>query len=427
MRFVVFALVSFCTGCTLEFDPALLDDAQAGCACTDGVSCFPGTSPQACGKNGGACQSCAAPLSVCRKGACAVENAVVVMDLANAHCSAVDRQGGLWMWGANQQGALTLPETTTESTTPVRVSGSQEWTAVAVGGSYPAQFSCGIAAPGDLFCWGTDGDGQTGTGGSQPGAVPTRVGTESDWTAVGGGFAFACGIRGGSLYCWGYGSDSNRLGLASIPSDTTTPQLLPGSDSWTQLSVGDGHTCAIREDQSLWCWGDNQEGQLGHPANDTPLQVEGGTSYVQVSAGGLHTCGIRANRTLWCWGDNARGQLGVSQSASTPVQVDDATNWTSIAVGAAHTCGVRDDASLWCWGGGDGGELGMGVFADVPTPTLVPESGPWSRVFAGDGYSCGVKEDGTVWCWGRNGNGQLGIVTTSFEPAPFPTNTLLVE
>jgi alpha-tubulin suppressor-like RCC1 family protein len=427
MRFLIAALVSLCSGCTLKFDPALLDEAQAGCACTDGVSCFPGTAPEACGKNGGTCQACAAPLSVCQNGACAVENAVVAMDLANAHTGAVDREGGLWMWGANHSGALALPETIPESSTPVRVPGDQEWTAVAVGGTLPAEFSCGIAVPGELFCWGNDGDGQTGTDGSQPGPQPTRVGSDSDWSAVGAGSAFACGIHGGKLYCWGYGSDSNRLGLASIPSDTKTPQLLPGSESWAQLSVGDGHSCAIRADQSLWCWGDSAEGQLGHAANDTPLQVEGGTSYILVSAGGAHTCGIRSNHTLWCWGDNTRGQLGISQSASTPVQVDDATNWISVAVGGNHTCGVRDDGSLRCWGGGDNGQLGLGTLDDSSVPTLVPESGPWSRVTAGQEYSCGVKEDGTLWCWGANGNGQLGIEAPSFQPAPSPTSVLLAE
>lgn len=423
MHRAFFACFLLCHACTLEFDPALLD--ERGCACTDGVTCHPGDSPQACGKNGGTCQSCSAPLSICQNGACAVENAVVTLDLAPVHTGAVDRLGGLWLWGDNHGAALALPESTLESTTPVRVSGSEKWLAVAVGGVNPAGFSCGIASPGNLFCWGTSGDGQTGTGPIDPGPTPTRVGEDSDWTHVGAGAAFACGLRGGKLYCWGYGSDSNRLGLASIPSDTRTPQLLPGSDSWTELSVGDGHSCAIRADQSLWCWGDGFDGQLGHFANDTPLQVEGGTSYVLVSAGGNHTCGIRANHTLWCWGDNSRGQLGISQSASAPVQVDDATSWISVAVGGNHTCGVRDDGSLRCWGGGDDGQLGLGGFEDASVPTLVPDPGPWSRVAAGSAHSCGVKEDGTLWCWGGNGNGQLGIPNATFQPAPSPENVLL--
>lgn len=425
MRSFVIACVLVTSGCTLEFDPALLDEAN--CACTDGVSCFPGTSPQACGKNGGACQSCSTPLSVCQNGSCAVETAAVAMDLGTSHTGAVDRLGGLWLWGANQSGALALPPTTTEQSTPARLAVDNQWLAVAVGGETPALFSCGIAAPGNLFCWGQSGDGQTGTGPVVPEATPTRVGVDSDWTAVGAGAAFACGIRGGKLYCWGYGSDGNRLGLASVPADTTTPQLVSGNETWTALSVGFGHTCAIRDDQSLWCWGDATEGQLGHPANATPLQVEGGTSYVSVSAGGNHTCGIRANHTLWCWGDNTSGQLGFPQSASTPVQVDDAINWTSVAVGGRHTCGVRDDGSLRCWGAGDDGQLGLGGSEDTSLPTLVPDAGPWSQVFAGSEYSFGVKEDGTLWSWGANGNSQLGIPNPTFLPAPTPQLVLLAE
>jgi alpha-tubulin suppressor-like RCC1 family protein len=422
-----FALLSFLvvTGCTLEFDPALLDEAN--CGCTDGVSCLPGNSPSACGRNGAACQSCSAPLSVCQNGACAVENAVVALGAGIVHTGAVDRLGSLWMWGQNHSGALTLPESTEEVSTPIRVASAEKWSAVATGGVNPAEFTCAIAEPGTLFCWGTSTDGQTGTGPVDPGPTPTRVGLDSDWTRVGTGAAFACGIRGGKLYCWGYGSDSNRLGLASIPGDTRSPQLLPGSESWVELSVGIGHSCAIRSDQSLWCWGDFQAGQLGHAANATPLQVEGGTSYVQVSAGGGHTCGIRANHTLWCWGDNSRGQLGISQSASTPVQVDDATNWIAIAAGGTHTCGVRDDGSLRCWGGNDTGQLGLGNFEDATVPIVVPDSGPWAKVALGGDYSCGVKENGTLWCWGANGTSQLGIPNPTFQPAPSPTNVLLTE
>lgn len=425
MRSFVIASILVTSGCTLEFDPALLDEAN--CACTDGVSCFPGTSPQACGKNGGTCQACSSPLSVCQEGACAVENAVVALDLGLLHTGAVDRKGGIWLWGSNQAGALAIPPITTEQNTPSRVASNEDWLAVAVGGDGPALFSCGIASPGNLFCWGQNGDGQTGTGSVQPEATPTRVGEDSDWTSVGAGAAFTCGIRAGKLYCWGYGSDSNRLGLESLPSDTKTPQLVPGSESWTKLAVGIGHSCAIRADESVWCWGDADAGQLGHAANAAPLQVEGGTSYLSVSAGGSHTCGIRTNHTLWCWGDNTHGQLGVTQSATTPVQVDDATNWIAVAAGGLHTCGLRDDGSLRCWGGGDEGQLGLGGFENMPEPTLVPDSGPWSRVYAGGDYSLGVKEDGTLWAWGANGNSQLGIPNPTFLPAPSPQLVLLVE
>jgi alpha-tubulin suppressor-like RCC1 family protein len=427
LRFVVLSSLFLVTGCTLEFDPALLDEAN--CACSDGVSCFPGNSPQACGKNGGSCQQCNAPLSACLNGACSVENAVVTSSLASSHTGAVDRLGGLWLWGSNQSGGIAQPEASvTEQQTPLRVqvAGVDAWASVATGGVTPALFGCAIAKPGALYCWGNNGDGQTGLGSNDPGSTPTQV-EGSDWSAVGTGSAYACGIRAGKLYCWGYASTNHRLGLASEPADPRTPQEVPGSQSWQKLSVGDGHACAIREDQSLWCWGDYEAGQLGHAVSDVPLQVDGGTSFVQVSANGEHTCGLRANRSLWCWGGNSRGELGISQSAPAPLEVEPGSEWLSVAAGGRHTCGVRSNGKLFCWGANDYGQLGLGTFDDAGVPMEVPDPGPWTSVDAGDQYSCGVKEDGTFHCWGANGNSQLGIDDPTFQPAPSPQNVLLED
>ncbi len=422
--FVAALVLSAATGCTLEFDPSLLD--EQGCGCTDGVSCLAGNTPQACGKNGSLCEQCNAPLSVCFQGACAAENAVVSLSLADGHTGVVDRNGGLWLWGQNTFGATGQPTSTTEQDTPARISPAIEFRNVAVGGSSPELFSCAIAKPGDLYCWGINTDGQAALGDLSPDETPTRVGSDSDWLSVGAGRSFACGLRApGSLYCWGYDGPGHRLGLASLPSDTKTPQLVPGSESWTKLSVGDNHSCAIRSDQSLWCWGEGESGQLGHAEVIGPAQVDGGTSFVAVAAGGTHTCGIRSNGTLWCWGDNGRGELGLPQSTSAPVEVDEHTDWISIATGALHSCGVRADGALSCWGAGDSGQLGNGAFDDAASPVPVSDPGPWVQVEAGTSYSCAAKADGTLWCWGSNGVGQLGIANPTFQPAPSPTSVLL--
>lgn len=358
-----------------------------------------------------------------------MENAVVATSLGSSVTGAVDRLGGLWLWGSNNSGGVAQPMSVTERQTPARVvvASVGEWSNVSVGGTTPALFGCAIAKPGALYCWGNNGDGQTGLGSNDPGEIPTRVGADGDWIAIGTGEAYACGIRAGRLYCWGYASTNHRLGLASEPSDPTTPQEVPGSQSWQKLSLGDGHACAIREDQSLWCWGDYEDGQLGHAQSDTPLQVDGGTSFIQVSAGGQHTCGIRADKTLWCWGANSRGELGFAQSASAPVQVESASDWISIAAGGQHTCGVRASGKLYCWGANDEGQLGLGTFDDQSVPTEVPDPGPWKSVDAGSIHSSGVKDDGTLYSWGSNGQSQLGIPNPTFQPAPSPQNILLED
>jgi alpha-tubulin suppressor-like RCC1 family protein len=420
-------LVASTAGCTLEFDRALLERSQ-GQGCTDGVNHFPGNAPEACGRSGGPCAQCATPLSACEAGACVVPNAVVAVALGEAHSSALDRNGALWLWGANRAGAVGKPADVVEQRLPAALSVSGvTWSAAAMGGRIPELHSCAIAEPGELYCWGSNGDGQTGLGSAaQPGPVATRVGTASDWSAISAGVAYSCGIRApGALYCWGYGGDSNRLGLEPEPSDTTTPQRLPGAEDWVSLSTSRGHGCAIKGDLSLWCWGENQFGQLGHTAgNAPPVQVKSGTSYRQVSAGEAHTCGIRDNETLWCWGDNSSGQLGLPGSAAEPTRVGAASDWARVTAGGRHTCGLRSDRTLWCWGSGEYGQVGSGSFADAPEPAPV-EGNDWTHVGAGVDHTCAVKLDGTLWCWGANYVGQLGTRGPGFDPAPAPVLVVL--
>ena len=169
-------LLASATGCTLEFDRALLERTQGG-GCTDGVNRLPGNTPQACGNDGAVCAQCVSPLSACEAGACVVPNAAVALALGEAHSSALDRNGTLWLWGANRAGAVGLPAEVVEQHLPVALSAPGfSWSAAALGGRIPELHSCAIAEPGELYCWGSNGDGQTGLGSAQPGPVPTRVG-----------------------------------------------------------------------------------------------------------------------------------------------------------------------------------------------------------------------------------------------------------
>ena len=420
-------LLASTAGCTLDFDRALLERAGAQ-GCTDGVNHFPGNTPQACGTNGGACAQCTSPLTACEAGACVVPNAVVAVALGEAHSSALDRNGQLWLWGANRSGAVGLPADVVEQRVPVALAGPERsWSRSAMGGRIPELHSCAIAEPGELYCWGNNGDGQTGLGSAaEPGPVPTRVGAEADWTTISAGVAYSCGIRApGALYCWGYGGDSKRLGLDPEPADSSTPQRLPGAEDWVAVSTSRTHGCAIKRDQSLWCWGENQFGELGRAGPSAPpAQVKNGTSYRQVSAGDAHTCGIRDNGTLWCWGDNSSGQLGLAASTGEPVQVGADSNWVRVAAGGRHTCALRADRSVSCWGSAEYGQVGSGSFAASQEPSAV-EGGDWTNVSAGVDHSCAVKRDGTLWCWGANYVGQLGTPGPGFDPSPAPVLVVL--
>jgi hypothetical protein len=181
----------------------------------------------------------------------------------------------------------------------------------------------------------------------------------------------------------------------------------------SEISSGGRHTCQLRGNGTVWCWGANFYGQLGtgdHTSGPTPRQVGTGTDWTQVSAGGMHTCGVRANGTLWCWGLNYRGQLGNGgrKDKATPVRVGSASDWVSVASGWVHTCATRVDGSAWCWGDNDYGQLGAGSRKDSYAPVKVRRGLHWTEIAAGGWHTCGVTEAGAAFCWGRNLKGQVG-------------------
>ena len=155
--------------------------------------------------------------------------------------------------------------------------------------------------------------GSLGLGHTDPVASPMRVGRDSDWSVVSVGGAHTCAIRTDeTLWCWGdnaYG----QLGDGTTGSSTVPAPIAPEM-AWRDVTTGSEHTCAIRVDGTLWCWGSDSTGATGlgttWSATLTPTQVGVDTDWLIVDGRGYHTCGIRSDRSLWCWGYNLDGQIG---------------------------------------------------------------------------------------------------------------------
>jgi len=125
---------------------------------------------------------------------------------------------------------------------------------------------------------------------------------------------------------------------------------------------------------------------------------------VSVSPAGTdntHNLAIREDGTLWAWGDDTFGQLGLSTGAYTPTQVGTATNWESILAANLYTFAIRKDGTLWAWGYNTGGGLGLGDTTDRDTPTQVGTATNWESVWAGNKSILAIRKDGTLWAWGR--------------------------
>ena len=314
------------------------------------------------------------------------------------------------------------------------------WTSMTEG----AFQTCGVRTDHTAWCWGANDFGQSGStatlGTLDPNPTPTRIGSDSDWLTLTAGDFHTCGIHNdGTAWCWG-DNQAGQLGSGTdsgTPTSGTTPSPVPSQvgsvGDWSQLSAGHEHTCGVKTDYTLWCWGANDEGQLGSginlgTANATPTQVGTETDWATVSAGGRHTCALKTDRTLWCWGADDFGQLGqISASTSTvqavPLQV--AGSWAAIAAGDQFTCATRTDGTLWCWGRNTDGQLGNptdnGADAPNPDPQQVGSAADWSNLAAGFNHACAVKTDGTAWCWGDNSFGETSTATNTTRSTTTPT------
>ncbi len=235
------------------------------------------------------------------------------------------------------------------------------------------------------------------------------------WRSVTAGDVHTCGIRtDGTLWCWG----SDEAGQIANPDLEVNSPAQIGAARWLEVSGRGATTCAIAEDHSLWCFGANINGQLGVGAGHPGLNQVAGGPWEHVEAAGLHTCAIATDTTLWCWGDNSYGELGdgtnIGSLVPVPVALEARDHWRSITLGAWHTCGIRDDDSLWCWG--------QALYGALADPNLAPGvsqlvpnrvRGTWVKVAAGALHSCAISTDGHLRCWGYNASGELGDGTTS--------------
>ncbi|MGA3058495.1 MAG: hypothetical protein ABSE70_10755 [Candidatus Limnocylindrales bacterium] len=264
---------------------------------------------------------------------------------------------------------------------------------------------------------------------------------------VSAGAFHTCAIRSdGAVECWG-SDDSGQLGNGgAIPgTNSSNPVMVSGLTNATQISAGKYHTCAVRSDGTVWCWGLNDYGQLGNgstTSSSTPVQVHGvgGTGNLtgvsQVSANGKFTCArISASQSVVCWGRNASGQLGTGtadgndQPHANPAAVvgvggvGTLTGVSSITTGANHACALLSGGGVDCWGLNDHGQLGNNTTTNSASPVQVVGAGGSgtlsgvSEISGGRMHVC-ARIGGQVWCWGRNESGELGDGTTTTRSYP---------
>ncbi len=337
------------------------------------------------------------------------------------HACAI-RDGNLFCWGLNAKGQA--GGSAAAQLTPNRLGVGSRWQEVAAGSGS----SCALRGDGQVWCWGDNAFGQLGTADLIAGPLPRQVLLAKGAKSLSLKFNHACAVLDdGSLWCWGDNFEG-QLGLGDFPPGQPEPspkQPSIAGRSWVSVATGQGHTCAIASDRSLWCWGRNTDSELGIGAVPgqmrTPVQVGVAADWVQVAAGQSSTCGIRGNGELWCWGRSIEAGLGTGVSEETiqfPKQIGTAADFVRVAVNTFHSCALRrnSEGNLWCWGRRQEGQLGEAL----PTPRLVPElfdgNLTWQSVALGRFFTCAWRTDG-LFCTGENNQGQLGLGDTSRRQA----------
>ena len=327
--------------------------------------------------------------------------------------------------------------------------------------------TCSLKENGEIWCWGGGEFGQLGTGtdvcldngvtacNSATNHPPTKISLPLGKTAVSLSDAnqghFCAILDTGEGLCWGW-NNAGQLGDGTIctggqawdsnnnnPTPTGcnanngryTPVLVddsnfPANYSIISISTGMAHSCAILDNNDLYCWGQSWMGRLGigSDANGeypTPQYVDSGV--IAVSTGNEHSCALYENQIVKCWGSNSQGQLGTGSLINEyiPALINLSSNIPLISLESAYNlnCVVSEENIPYCWGANQWGQLGNYDPNDSrqETPLTVEDNLSVIAISLNGDTVCGIKTSSSnhtthghrdVFCRGQSYRGQMG-------------------
>ena len=224
------------------------------------------------------------------------------------HSIAIKQDGTLWGWGYNARYEVG-DGTTTVRTTPVQLGNASTWQAINAGGDY----TLALRQDGSLWSWGVGNHGVLGYGNTFDRTFPQQVGSATNWKLISAGQEHAFAIKqDGTLWAWG-NNFFGQLGTGST-NDENQPVQIGADNNWQSIMAGKYHSVAIKADGTLWAWGYNAKGELGNGTlvdSKLPIQIGNATDWKTIGSYQAYcTMVIKQDGSLWGWGDNYSGQLG---------------------------------------------------------------------------------------------------------------------
>ena len=268
-------------------------------------------------------------------------------------------------WGQNASGQLGLGDSTATHTARPMLTAAPSTAVTGVTDFSVAQFHTCVVAGGAAMCAGRNTVGSLGDGTSTASNVLVQVsGLGSGVARISAGVNnFSCAVlNDGTGRCWG--NDGNgQLGNGQFASTSSTPTVVSGLSNAVDVVTGDDFACALISDGTVSCWGSNFFGQLGNGTNtssQTPVQVSGLSGATRLFASNRNVCALVANGGVSCWGWNAHGVFanGTTNNSNVPVTLTGVTGATAFSMGSTHSCGVFASGAVMCWGSEQVGQLG---------------------------------------------------------------------
>jgi Regulator of chromosome condensation (RCC1) repeat len=235
------------------------------------------------------------------------------------------------------------------------------------------------------------------------------------------GYSHACARKtDGTVWCWG-DNDNGELGNGTTTS-SNAPVKVTGITGATSLAAGFRSSCATTAPfNSVSCWGNDSSGQFGDGTTvDKLTPINTGYRAARMSFGEAVLCVVDTGSLKGeCSGDNTYGELGIGSTTTvTGVIISDNSALSNIAGGYGHVCAVDTSGRLSCWGNNSTGQLGLGNETNALTPTLVSSLTAVAEVSAPSAATCARTTSGAVYCWGDNFYGELGDGTNTARLAP---------